>query len=577
MARAGELAVLLRRLLVGAMACIATYHVLLTASTVLSSSLHYPFMDQFRITLRYLTTPFPDNILALENGHRPILPGLIRVLELNAFAGWPVLQTTTAWCSAVAAGALLLWRIHRDLGLASVEGMAAACTVISLLYWNANARMLIHAFEAVHILYIAFFVVLALLLAVSRAAARDKSPWIVAVFLCAAATFTFGPGIASFCAIGALAVLRRRLGIAVAIGMAAVLALVAYGVLLPGSEGVRSDVAGASPKATLTFAVARVGAITAEIARVMQIDLQGQMWVSLVAGALLLMLVCVSLLRRWRRLDSLSPIELVGIGLFVFGCSANALIAVSRTKYFVEYPIQIFADRYLFWSGVTWAGAVIYGVSSLQRAGPVARILSACGVAVLGIAMVPPAIEANIWASIVYGMSELQGVSSKLGLRTDEQLAKLTDDDLAMTYRSLDEMRRRHLNVFANATVLKIGHSVPIAEPAMSVPVKATLMATDEPEHQGATLFSGVLPAGVAAHEREAELWLASPDGGLLGRAALTQPGDASPPYGRLGIADLSGFEGYVQPPVSGEIFLVSEHGPTIRTLARLTPTSNLR
>ena len=153
-------------------------------------------------------------------------------------------------------------------------------------------------------------------------------------------------------------------------------------------------------------------------------------------------------------------------------------------------------------------------------------------------------------------------------------MAELTDGDLETTYRSLDEMRRRHLNLFADATALRAGQSVPVAGSAMSIPVEAVLVPTDEPAHQGATRFSGVLPAGVAAQNRGGELWLASRDGRLLGRAALTHPGADAPFYGRLGIADLSGFGGYVQPPVSGDVFLVSARGATIRTLARLAPAS---
>jgi hypothetical protein len=57
-----------------ALIVLAAYHFLLTVFTVLAFGLRYPFMDQFRLNLRYLTTPFPQNVLMLENGHRPVLP-----------------------------------------------------------------------------------------------------------------------------------------------------------------------------------------------------------------------------------------------------------------------------------------------------------------------------------------------------------------------------------------------------------------------------------------------------------------------------------------------------------------------
>src|SRR3954470_24556728 len=135
-------------LLFAVLATAATYHLLLTTFTLLWSSLHYPFMDQFRANMRYMTLPFPDSILVLENGHRPILSGLVRVLELRLFVGWPVLQAATAWSASLCAAVLLLWRVHRDLGLISTVGAAAAAGILTFMYWNANARMFIHAYEA---------------------------------------------------------------------------------------------------------------------------------------------------------------------------------------------------------------------------------------------------------------------------------------------------------------------------------------------------------------------------------------------------------------------------------------------
>jgi hypothetical protein len=66
---------------------LSIYHLALTASTVLAFSLRYPLMDQFRPNLRYLTIPFPQSGLLLENGHRPVLPGVVRFVALNWFRG----------------------------------------------------------------------------------------------------------------------------------------------------------------------------------------------------------------------------------------------------------------------------------------------------------------------------------------------------------------------------------------------------------------------------------------------------------------------------------------------------------
>ena len=91
-----------------ALVSLSIYHLALTASTVLAFSLRYPFMDQFRLNFRYLTVPFPQNVLLLENGHRPVLPGLVRFVELNWLRGTQLLQALTSWFAAAVVMAMLL-------------------------------------------------------------------------------------------------------------------------------------------------------------------------------------------------------------------------------------------------------------------------------------------------------------------------------------------------------------------------------------------------------------------------------------------------------------------------------------
>ena len=69
--------------------------------------------DQFRSYTYYLGMPFPDNVLMLENGHRPIIPALLRVAEIHAFAANQYLQIAFgATCATLAATiiALSAWR-----------------------------------------------------------------------------------------------------------------------------------------------------------------------------------------------------------------------------------------------------------------------------------------------------------------------------------------------------------------------------------------------------------------------------------------------------------------------------------
>ena len=569
-------------MLVVALTCAAIYHVVLTVSTALSSSLVYPFMDQFRINLRYLTAPFPESILALENGHRLILPGLLRVLELERFAGWPVLQTATTWCGAAAAGLLLLWRVHRDLGLASVLGATAVCAVGTLLYSNTNARIFIDAFDGVHIFWVAFFVVAAAVLTAGRSAAFGAAPWLAALVLCVGATFTFGPGIASFATVGVIAILRRRFGMAAMVAVTAVLVLVLYEFVLPGGTSVRRGVATASPMLTPLYAAARMGAVAAEAVRTLELGAQARLAIGVATGALVATAVGASLVARWRQTPSFSQTELVGIGVFVFGSAANVLIAIGRTQYFVEHPNELFADRYVIWGCLAWLGAILYGVGALRtgslaskrvtRMRASAPYVLAGIVLALSVAMVRSAVEINEWAGNVYRMSAMQAVAWRLQLPLDDRLAELTDGDVPGAYRLIEEMRMRHLNLFEGSGSMAIGQRVPVSGAARSVPVRTSVVPTSDAERPVATLVSGVLPLDMNTPERHADLWLASSDGRLVGRAAFTAPGDEAPALGRLGRSTLRAFDGYVPARQSGDLYLLWRTDAGVSTLARLVP-----
>jgi len=294
------LATFASRLVAVTLLVLAAYHVLLTISTVSAYTLRYPFMDQFRFNLRYLTMPFPQSVLQLENGHRPILPGLIRVVELTRLGGTQTLQTVTSWLAAALAAAMLLREAHRGLQGNWLLQAAAVCVIGTLLAWNANVRMFIHPFEAVHVFYILFFVVAAARLALRACAASEPLPWIVSMASCVAATFTFAPGIASFAAPMSVAILRRqRFGTIAFIGATAIATLYVYYVVLPGAGGLRGNVSASS--AAVFFAVARLGAIYAEVVRLSVSELSILVWIAWSTGALAIALTATTVVSRWMR------------------------------------------------------------------------------------------------------------------------------------------------------------------------------------------------------------------------------------------------------------------------------------
>jgi hypothetical protein len=265
-------------------------------------SLRYPFMDQIRINLRYLTIPFPQNALLLENGHRPILPALVRLVELNWLEGTQLLQALTAWLAAAGVIAMLLLAFRRDLRGNAMIWASGVCAICTMLLWNANARMFIHAYEAIQIFYVILFVVVAIHCAVRASGTDAWKWWIGALVACFAATFTFGMGFGSFAAVAIVAMLRRcgRLPLLL-IALSALATFLIYYMLLPGAEGVRGVTSGLSIPAVTFIAIARVGAVFAELLRLFVPNPTFQTAVSAIAGAVAGAFVSVLSIRQWIR------------------------------------------------------------------------------------------------------------------------------------------------------------------------------------------------------------------------------------------------------------------------------------
>jgi hypothetical protein len=557
--------------LVTALIALSIYHVALTASTVLAFSLRYPFMDQFRLNLRYLTVPFPQNVLLLENGHRPVLPGLVRLVELNWLRGTQLLQALTSWLAAAVVLAMLLLAVKRDVRGNSMLGAAGVCAICTMLLWNANARMFIHAYETMHVFYVTFFLVVAIHLAVRASDTGAWKWWIGAVVACIAATFSFGMGVGSFAAVAMVAVLCRcgRLPL-LFIALSALATFLIYYVVLPGAEGVRAVASRLSLQAVTYFAIARVGAVFAELLRSDVPSLPLQAAVAALAGATSVAVICVLTFRQWNNRMPFVASELYGLGLVVFGLVTNILIAITRTGYFFEHAGELFADRYLFWSSLSWLGLCIYLLPRLVHADRTKQFAAGVIVFLFSLAAVPSAQLDNQWAAEVYRLSTMAGLAMKLGIRSDAQLSEISDGDSATTYRALDEMRNRHLGMLADVSSMRVGDKVDVEGSPLTVPAKAIHFEVDWPVGTNARIISGELPKVLAAQEQEAELWFADSDGALLGRAAFTNAGRAPRNSLLLGIPTLSGFEGYVMQASAPAALLAREPDGAIRELSRL-------
>lgn len=537
----------LRLVLLALLAALTAYHLGQTLGTLGYFGLRHPFLDQFRLIHVYLGQPFWDGVLALENGHRPVFPGMVRWADLAWFDGRPLLQALSAWGAAALAIGLLLracWRELRGWRLA-----AAACVLVLTLLWNANARMFIHAHEAQHLWYIVLGLVLACV-----AAWRDVPRWGLAWLACVFATFSFGPGLATFAALLGLALLKRpgpRVWIALILGLALTAWL--YLALLPGAGGVRGQSQGLQPSATVFYVGARWGAWWFELLRphgVSAATLAGLAWLLGVGAALAL---GVSVLRRWWRRDALSTTEACALGLALFGLAANAMIVLNRIPYFVDHPGQLFAERYLFWSAAWWAGAALYALARCPaRLGP-GPALACCGLALAAIAAIAPAKEWRGWAASVTRLVERSHLAARLDWRVAEDFEGITDGPVANAWWALDDLRRHGTGGLGGPADASrwIGRQLP-AGTRPTVLIDAQPRALREPPRDtqghpraGAKALAAILPRALATRG-PASYWLVTPEGRVVGAAGTTFALKPRTGFWGLGRPPLRGLDGYV-------------------------------
>lgn len=545
---------------------LGAYHVLLTAWTVAFYGLDHPFQDQHRLNYRYLTEPFLQAVLGLENGHRPVFPGIVRWIELAWLGGTQALQVATSWLAAAFAVSLLAGQAWRDLGSRRALAAAAVCAVSTLLLWTANARMFIHAYEAQHLWYVLAGLVAAVAIAIGAGSRAER--WAAAIAACVFATFSFGPGIATFAALFVVALLRGA-GVRVlsAITVSAIACFAAYLWLLPGGEGVRAQSSGLQVAAAALFAPARVGAFFAEFVRLLVPADDARLVVAWVAGAAGIAGVATSVLRRARRGEAFTGTDLHAVALVVFSLAANGLIAVNRAAYFQEHGGQLFADRYLFWSCAGWAGIALYGMGRLRFATAGLRAAGIGAVAVVSLLAIKTGHWWNHWSAEVYHLVERGAIVTQLDLRIASRLGELTDGPVENAWRCADAMRRRGVGAFARLPSPPVGWKIGnLARPDEVATLRVTALP-DAPS--GVFAVRGELPRAVSARRGERN-WIAAGDGTVIGAGAFTFHPQPKDNRFRLRRPLRDGFEGIVAREGEAQ-WLVAERDGAFRAIARLT------
>ncbi|MCX7563946.1 hypothetical protein OS176_10465 [Xanthomonadaceae bacterium XH05] len=536
-----------------------------------------PMLDQFRLYRIYLELPFPENVLQWENGHRPIIPGLIRVLEIHWLAADQSLQIGVGALCALATVACIAGVALCDPRSGVVVRLAGGMLAVMAVFWFGNARMLLHGNELVHTYLLTLSVVLAAL-CVWRARSKPW-PWMAASTACGVvATFCFGPGLALFPAVMLVAILAGVPWRAVLLPVLGGLFCAAlYLFVLPDDETVRGALAFslhetpvlaarwiASPWITawLGFADPPLNPVAAGImagrnhgllvgsANVVQslLGLRAGNGIAVLIGMAGFGVLGIALVRAWRQRTPLTQVDGLALVLMSFGAATAVLIALARHGYFQSHPDQVFADRYQVWPCLFWLG-VMLAMPGMVRG---SRWL---GAAVLAVVVALPLVAWPThalwmgWGETVYRDNRASAAAARTDVfDADVLLRNDTSVTLEDKLHALALLRQHRLAMFAAPEAQWLGRQLPstplpVPEVRIATHWRRTVDDLRGGERRGGRI-EGVVEAGMAAIPRDGVLLVLDGRNRVAGFAEFSFRSVGG--YRRL-LHRKSGFDAYVR------------------------------
>lgn len=546
---------------------------------IINFGFRQPMFDQFKMYPNYLMLPFPDSVLQLENGHRPIFPNLVQVAEAQWFSANQNLQLAVGGGSALLMAALLAiaaWRAP-DTSLP----VRAACVASSCIgiFWLGNARMLLHGSELLHVYLPGLFLLLGAL-AVHRAAQASPMAWTSAATVCClCATFSFGSGIAAFPALAIVAwyarVPARAIGI---LGLGIAVALVVYLWILPGDDGVRDmlvfrpiDSAAtamrwiASPwiNAWLGFAepplypwmassassdpIAHWLSVSANtIQSLLHLDNRqtGAIFVGL-AGS------CVAgyfLVRQAIRREPLAPVHCLVFALVLFVGAVSAIIGIGRVGNFIALPDDVFADRYLPWSCMFWIGLGFLLLLQADQSSRRARAVALAIALAIPIVLMPSQQNWAGWGEAVYRIGQRAGAAA---ISDVFDASVFPDDDSAQAddvLRTLELLQQRKLAMFSIPGSGRLGEKIGIGESSTDVAIwmDNTELLTDARTGLPGAHVRGIVMSGIRRTSKAGTLLIIDESNRIVGYALPSFVGkEGTTP--RIHMPRKRGFDGYIR------------------------------
>lgn len=463
------------RLLLGT---VAVAYAAIGLSMLLLASPKVPYADPWRFLATFLDNPFPANVLAADNGHREVLPNLLRVAELHWLGANQWLQIGTGFVLALG----VLGAFTRAWRGAEPTVRAAATAIVCIgLFWLGNGRKLAHGNEMVHLFLVLGCLVVGLR-ALTRLAEREGAgPVWLAGALGFAATLSFGSGIATFPAFAALLALQRTpwrrwlpLFAVGALAAAALLLggggraakaefdLVAQGDLLLRWLGAPfvwacSPLLDPEHAARLPWAVlqAPCGAIARPVADAFGPHLAAR-WPGALFGGLGVLWLVVASVRLARRGDAAAR-ERFALALGWFAVAVGALVVALRLSFFHAHPDQITSQRYVPWSMMLWTGLLL---SYVLRPGRSPRAAT-CAAMAMALLLAPSQVWTGRYAWKQQRTAHLTALGAAVGVL--DPRFDLVETDPKDLLRAVPLLRERRATVFGWPETLALG-TQPAAE-----------------------------------------------------------------------------------------------------------------
>jgi hypothetical protein len=539
-----------------------------------------PIFDQYRLYDLYLSLPFPQNILQLENGHRPVVPALIRLAEIHWLQADQRLQIWLGAGFAFATSLALAWSAWRTQSLPLAARAGGVLIAVLGVLWLANARMLLHGNEMVH----AYLVTLCMVCGAAciwRAAQGGAVLWTsLASLSCAAAMFSFGAGVATFVGVCLLAWLQRldwRVQLIPLAALALCLAVYLYG--MPGDDGVRGqldfrplDTLAASARwLSSPWIVGWLGLGDSDlygwaqdflradplpagmiaVADTVQ-DATGLRWTrggAVLVGLLGMTMFGALLLPRLRRSAPAGLLESLALGVCASTLAIAAVIGLGRLNYFVLYPMQVFADRYLLWPSLFWAGL---GLLLLHRLAGHPRLLYG---ALLPVLLLLPLLAWPThglwlgWGATVYRNLQQSAASARADAFDARHFSTNGAVDAETTLRTLQRFRDGRLAMYARPGTEWLGQrhsgSVLPAGPILAHPIQLEALA-DQRDGSPIARFEGWIGSGIRAAQHGGQLVVLDDAGEVVGFAeySFIEPGADTL---RFNLPRKRGFDGYIR------------------------------